>query len=130
MRLPCPVSPPLMIRSSSWRMLVAIAILTTRVRAGKPKLDHLFPAGGGQGQVVTVTLSGSLNHWPVRVWSSGPGMTFEPGAEKGKLTARIAPDAVPGLRLIRVHDEEGASALRPFLIGTLPETEEKEPNDE
>ena len=110
-----------MIRPSAWFMLVAIAILTTRVCAGEPKLDPLFPAGGGRGQAVPLTLSGTFPHWPVRVWASEPGVTFEPGAEKGKLVARIAPDAVPGLRLIRVYDDEGASASRPFVVGTLPE---------
>jgi hypothetical protein len=111
-------------------LLVAVIAHPLLVRAGEPKLDHLFPAGGGRGQQVTVTLSGSFEHWPVRVWASEPGVAFEPGQEKGKLTARIAPGARPGLSLIRVYDDEGASAPRPFVVGTLPETEEREPNDE
>ena len=29
-----------------------------------------------------------------------------------------------------MHDDEGASALRPFFVGTLPETVDREPNDD
>jgi hypothetical protein len=119
-----------MVRLSFLVVLAVLSFLPARVRAAGPKVDHLFPAGGGRGQVVTVSLSGSFNHWPVRVWVSEPGVAFEPGSEKGKLIARIAPDAVPGPRLIRVHDDEGASPPRPFLVGTLPETVEQEPNEE
>jgi hypothetical protein len=111
-------------------LLVAIAAPSTRVTSGEPKLDLLFPPGGGRGQEVDVTLSGSFSHWPVRVWASEPGVTFEPGSEEGKLTARIDADAVPGLRLVRVYDDEGASSPRPFLVGTLPERVEQEPNEE
>src|SRR5262249_33370778 len=32
-------------------------------------------------------------------------------------------------RWVRIHDEDGASALRPFVIGSLPEVVEIEPND-
>lgn len=119
-----------MMHRSSPLFLLAIAAFPAVIHAGEPKLDHLFPAGGGRGQSVTVTLSGTFANWPVRAWTNEPGVTFEPAPEKGKLTARIDPDAVPGLRLLRVFDGEGASAPHPFLVGTLPEAEEKEPNDE
>src|SRR5262249_22269864 len=46
------------------------------------------------------------------------------------LTVHIAADAVPGTYWIRLHDEHGASALRPFLVGLLPEVQEVEPNDD
>ena len=41
----------------------------------------------------------------------------------------VAADAPPGLRWLRLYDEDGATALRPFVIGSLPEIVEVEPND-
>jgi hypothetical protein len=66
----------------------------------------------------------------VKGWIDGPGVSIEAGAEKGKLSIRVAPDADPGVRWIRLYDEEGATALRPFLVGTLPEVAEQEPNND
>lgn len=97
--------------------------------AAPPSLNHLFPPGGPRGQSVEVTAAGKFERWPVRAWVDEPGVVFEPGPESGKLTARIAPDAPPGVRLVRLHDDQGASEVRPFVVGTLPEAVEHEPND-
>ncbi len=34
------------------------------------------------------------------------------------------------MRWVRLYDEEGATSLRPFLVGALPELVEVEPNDD
>src|SRR5205823_705028 len=85
--------------------------------AKPPTLDWLYPAGGQRAQTVEVTASGSFGRWPAQVWVDGPGVEVRPLAEKGKLSVSIASDAVPGLRWVRVYDEEGASTLRPFEVG-------------
>src|SRR5205823_5707083 len=36
----------------------------------------------------------------------------------------------PGVHYLRVYDDQGASSLRPFIVGTLPEVVEQEPNDD
>ena len=50
----------------------------------------------------------------------------------GQVTARIrvAPDAAPGLRELRLGTDQGASTAWPFEIGALPETMAVEPNSE
>ena len=53
-----------------------------------------------------------------------------PRRRKGKFKVAVAKDAVPGVYWLRAYNAEGASGLRPFLVGTLPEVMEKEPNDE
>jgi hypothetical protein len=110
---------------------LGIVLVATVGRAADapPALTALFPAGGGRGATVEVTATGSFARWPVRAWVDEPGVAFEPGSAKGTFTARIDPDAAPGLRLVRVFDERGASVPRPFLVGTLPEVVEREPND-
>ena len=37
---------------------------------------------------------------------------------------------LPGVYWLRAYNAEGASGLRPYIVGTLPEVMEKEPNDE
>src|SRR5262249_22952341 len=71
----------------------------------------------------------------------GEGLTVEgitpdkldPNAKNpaGKIVAkvRIAPDAIPGRRALRVMTPVGASEIGYFVIGQWPEVAEKEPNN-
>ncbi|MBN9120721.1 MAG: PPC domain-containing protein [Planctomycetes bacterium] len=63
-----------------------------------------------------------------KVWASGMGVSVE--SAKGKWKVTVAKDAAPGTYWLRAHNAEGASGLRPFVVGTLPEVTEKEPNDD
>jgi hypothetical protein len=113
--------------------LLSIALLVASVPdlcAKPPTLTGFFPAGAARGQSLTVTMSGTFNHWPVKCWVEGAGLSVKPGNEKGELAFEVAADATPGLRWVRVYDEEGATSLRPFIVGALPELMESEPNDD
>lgn len=98
--------------------------------AAPPTLTYLYPAGAQRGTTAEVTAAGSFDKWPVKVWASGKGVVVEPGKDKGKYSVKVAADAVPGVYWLRAHNPDGASPLRPFIVGTLPEVNEKEPNDE
>lgn len=112
-------------------LLAAIAIMGGSPALAKPPtLARMFPAGAARGQTATIAAAGSFDHWPADAWVDGPGVSVEVGAEKGSLTIRVDADAEPGVRWVRLFDEEGATELRPFLVGTLPEVEEKEPNND
>jgi hypothetical protein len=100
------------------------------VHAKPPALTALEPAGARQGTTVLVSAAGSFDRWPARGWSDCPGITVEPAAEKGKLWVAVAEGTTPGIYWLRLHDEEGATGLRPFAVGTLPEVTEVEPNDD
>lgn len=95
-----------------------------------PTLDYLYPAGGQRGRTVEVAAGGNVDPWPPRVRVEGRGVVVEPAAEKGKLTVTVAPDAPLGPAWVRLYNEEGASALRPFVVGHGPEVVEAEPNDD
>jgi hypothetical protein len=99
-------------------------------RAAPPSLTYLFPAGAPQGKTVEVTAGGTFARWPVQAWTDRKDVEIKAAKDKGKLTVAVAAEAVPGVCWVRLHDEQGASELRPFLIGSLPEAMEKEPNDE
>jgi hypothetical protein len=95
-----------------------------------PIVTYFYPAGAQRGTTTEITAAGTFDTWPVKVWTSGKGVSVEPGKDKGKLTVTVAADAVPGTYWLRAYNDDGASALRPFIVGTLPEVMEKEPNDE
>jgi hypothetical protein len=77
-----------------------------------------------------VTAAGGFSQWPVKVWTEGPGLEVRALPEKGKLAIAVAPDAPVGVHWVRLFDDEGATAPRPFLVGTLPEALEAEPNND
>jgi hypothetical protein len=106
-----------------------LALTATPTFAKPPTLDRLFPAGAQRGRTVEVTAEGSFDPWPVSAWVQGRGIEVRPAEAKGKLTVVVAADAPAGFAWIRLFNKEGASELRPFLIGTLPEVVEVEPND-
>jgi hypothetical protein len=98
--------------------------------AAPPAVTYLFPAGAQRGTTVEVTAAGTFERWPVHVRAIGRGVEVRPGKDSGKLTVTVAADATPGTYWLWLHDEQGASVPRPFLVGTLPEVREREPNDD
>ena len=119
------------------RAIVWVALLISLAFAGTfpcfakaPTLTDLFPAGATRGQTVQVNASGTFDHWPPKVWVADRGIEIQAEKDEGKLRVTVAANASPGLRWVRLYDQDGATALRPFVIGLLPEVVEIEPNDE
>ncbi|MEO8497061.1 MAG: PPC domain-containing protein, partial [Planctomycetota bacterium] len=109
--------------------IAVVVIECATLVAAPPKCDTLFPAGGQRGTQVEVTAAGSFSNWPVSVWVDRDGLQVEPDKDKGKVKINIA-DSASGVYLIRFHDGEGATQLRPFAVDSLPEVTESEPNEE
>jgi hypothetical protein len=112
---------------ASLAALILWAHISTLFAAG-PELRSLLPAGGQRGATIEVSAAGNFPKWPVQAWVDRPGLTLTPG-EKGKLTVAIAPDAAAGEYWIRLADPDGVAAPRPFIVGTLAEVGEQEPNN-
>src|SRR5437899_1287518 len=108
--------------------LAAIHSASTPAFAAPPKLNNLFPAGGQRGQSVIVTAAGEFSTWPVQVWADRVGVSATAEKDKGKFKLDVAVDAIPGVYWLRLHNGEGASVFKPFVVGTLPEVAESEPN--
>src|SRR5579885_710126 len=114
----------------AWHVsLLVLSAWPAAGRAAPPALTYLYPAGAQRGQTVEVTAGGTFERWPVRAWVDRPGVEVRAAKERGKLTVAVARDAIPGVCWLRLYDEQGASGLRPFVVGTLPEVQEQEPND-
>jgi len=110
------------------------ACFTTLIAAGlswpalaaAPTLTHVFPPGGQRGSTVSVSCKGKFD-WPVSI--AAGGVTISPGTESGKLDITIPADLAADRVWIRLHNAEGASNAVPFLIGSLKEINETEPNN-
>ena len=112
-----------------------VAIAVTSGLAAPPQLDYLFPAGAQRGATeIAITAGGKFDQWPVDIWTNAPdgSLTFAAASdkdEKGKLAVTVAPNCEPGAYLVRLFSNEGVSAARIFVVGTLPEELEVEPNN-
>jgi hypothetical protein len=111
-------------------VLLVTSFCPAPVRAAAPTLEYLHPAGGQQGTTVQVTAAGAFEPWPVSGWADHPGIHLEASGEKGKLAVRIDKGVPAGPHLLRLHNAEGASAPRVFVVGGQPELAEAEPNNE
>jgi hypothetical protein len=110
-------------------LVVVVFSLSLPVFAAPPDVKYLYPSGAQRGQTVEIAATGTFPQWPVQAWVDRPGLTVAASSEKGKLSVTVAADAMPGLYWVRVHDADGASPPCPFIVGSLSEVTEQEPND-
>lgn len=100
-----------------------------------PSLHYVYPAGGRQGTTVPVLFGPlpTLKDARQIIIDGPPGITASDLKRTGEefgATFTIAPDAVPGRRLVRVAGGNGGlTSFRYFFVGRLPELLEKEQND-
>ncbi len=111
------------------RWLIFSIFLAAQSFAAAPSLDGFYPAGGERGVAGIVAAIGKFDAWPPKVWMDQPGVAFTAETNKGKFHVRIAADAPPGPRLVRLYNEEGASEPRFFVVGATKEIAESEPNN-
>lgn len=112
------------------RAAIVLLLITDIAIAVPPALTALAPPGAQSGKSTEITVSGTLDPWPVHVWTSHKSIVLTAGKVKGKFTANIAADVPAGLHWIRLFNADGASEQRPFFVGTLPEVAEVDANDD
>jgi len=98
--------------------------------AAPPTLTGVTPFAGNPGTSFPVKFAGKLEGEARQVWSDDSGLVFTLPDASGSATATIAAGALPGIRLVRFVNAEGATLPLRFAVGPLPLVEEKEPNDE
>ncbi len=101
-------------------------------RERPPRIDYLFPAGGQTGRTVEVTVGGKGLDATAGVRVTGDGVRGEVlRVDRGTtatIAVTIAPDATPGQRDLRLITPAGASSRARFVVSSLPELTEQEPN--
>ena len=95
-----------------------------------PTLDHIFPIAVQVGTTNSIIAVGKFDPWPAKVWMDAAGVEFKPETNSGKFTVEVAADAPVGPHLIRLFNEQGASAPRFFVVAREPQLAEQEPNDD
>jgi hypothetical protein len=114
-----------------------------------PRLFTVSPAGGRAGTSVEITWTGIDTEEPQGFYFSHPGFKAEPivppapptdpkkpatapaaSPAISKFRVVIASDVPAGIYDIRLVNKWGISNPRAFAVGDLPETAEKEPNDD
>ncbi|MBY0522976.1 MAG: PPC domain-containing protein [Gemmataceae bacterium] len=105
----------------------------------QPRLLSVLPTGGKAGDTTEVALSGIDMDDPQGLVFSHPGIKAEfidigkPDAKKtatARFKVTIPADTPIGTHDIRIYNRWGASNPRAFVVGDLPETLEKEPNND
>jgi hypothetical protein len=114
--------------------LVVCCIVAPAAFATSPRVDSLIPAGGQRGTELEATFAGE------RLQDAQEIFCYEPGIQVLKLllitnktvTAqlKISPDCALGEHHLRVRTATGLSELMTFFVGSLPENNEKEPNND
>jgi Bacterial pre-peptidase C-terminal domain len=96
----------------------------------RPRLNYAFPPSGRAGGSLDVTVGGEALDAADGLWFSNPGLTAVPVAGKPRtFRVGISPGTSPGPHDIRALTPDGLSNPRTFVVGTLPESVEVEPND-
>ena len=114
----------------SLRITFVILLVPSMARAEAPAITAISPAGGQRGQTVEITVQGKLGTPPLSFWSDRPELTASfPEKPEKTFSLTIPESANPGMVMFRITNADGASSLRPFLIGTIPELSETEENE-
>ncbi len=111
---------------------LALATSLTSAAAEDPKpptLSRVFPSGGQAGTTVKVIATGGFPSWPVSTWSDRGLLVWKPLEEAGHFEVTIPSDDSLGVHHVRMHDAAGATVVKRFLVGNVPQSEEVEPND-
>jgi hypothetical protein len=135
-------------------LLAAVTYLAPRAAAQQPgpglpqpRLLAVSPAGGQAGTAVDVTLTGNDLEGPQKLLFSHPGIKAQPAESQptkpvkpaqgqqqalveAKFKVTIPADVPPGTYDVRFVSKDGVSNPRAFVVGDLPETTEKESNDD
>jgi len=115
-----------------WLIIAGMATLTAQLPVAR--LSAILPPGGKAGTSVEIRLLGldleDVNELRFSRDGISAKSTLTDGiAEPNQFIVTIAPDVSPGIYEARVVGRFGVSNPRAFVVGDLPQSVEKEPND-
>jgi hypothetical protein len=128
------VSTSTLVLSSAIAWLAVGAIAPRSAHAAAPSLGSISPYGAQRGTEAEITFNGERLDDAQEIFVYYPGIEVKKlevvNDKSVKTTLAIAPDCRPGIHAFRVRTASGISNLRTFMVGTLPEVAEVEPNSE
>lgn len=115
-------------------VISGIAWAGAHAHAGDPVVDDTVPTGARRGTTVELRLTGDRLADATEVFFHDARLrsTAPPVVDGGAITVAVAidEDCPPGRHLLQVRTAGGLSNLVVFSVGTLPEVDEVEPNDD
>jgi hypothetical protein len=110
-----------------WALI--LCCFTPHLAHAQIKLDRAFPPAVAVGAETAVTAEGTFPNWPPNIDCDVDQVSISAGKDSGKLTAKVAGDAAPGVAWIRFHDDQSMTALVPLILSSVDVFSETEPND-
>lgn len=107
---------------------MAIAFIEPCLAGDPPAVERLIPIGGQRGTTVEVKLVGKPGDGDLRVVSDDDSIEFTPHEKKDEASVAISETTRPGVHWLRFCNADGATELKPFMVGMIPEMTESEPN--
>ncbi|MEJ7595323.1 MAG: PPC domain-containing protein [Planctomycetaceae bacterium] len=107
---------------------IAIVFIEPCLPGDPPAIERQIPAGGQRGTTVEVKLVGKPGDSDLRVVSEDNSIVFTPNEKKDAASVAISETARPGVHWLRFCNTDGATELKSFIIGMIPEMSESEPN--
>jgi hypothetical protein len=111
-------------------LLVPVLFAALAAAGAEPTLTHLYPVAGQRGTSFTVAASGKFGPWPPQTWADTSGIQFTATPITGVFNVDLAANVAPGPHLVRLFNEQGASAPRFLIVTRTPELRDTERNDE
>ena len=108
--------------------LLAATVSMIAVAGESPAIERLVPIGGQRGTTVEVSIVGKPGDGNLSVVSGSDDVAAVVGESKTSAKITIAPTARPGIYWLRFCNPFGATELKPFVVGLVPELAEVEPN--
>jgi hypothetical protein len=111
-----------------------VVLLAGSVSATHPTVSSIVPRGGKRGTEVKLTIYGARLSNIVGLVLVREGIEVievkKDRANRAYVTIRIAKNCPLGAHQVLVRTERGLSNLHLFMVGTLPEVKETEPNND
>lgn len=121
---------------NSWQMVglasgfLFLLPLDHPCQAGEaPAIDRTLPAGGQRGTTIDIKFIGKPGDGDLRVIGEDDSIVFTPNEKKDAASVVISETSRPGVHWLRFSNADGATQLKPFIVGLIPEITESEPNE-
>lgn len=119
-------------------LLATVVAAATFATAGpahaEPAIDRIEPGGGPRGSEVEIALAGKELADPEQLWFENGSIAVVSltavDATHVKAVIRIPENSPLGAHRLRLRTKHGLSELRTFRVGGLPQTAEREPNND
>ena len=113
---------------NTWCALIVLSVAVFAGADEPPSIERLIPTGGQRGTSVDVKFIGKAGDGQLKILTEADTLSFAVAENKESAVVMISPEARPGVYWLRFCNEFGATELKPFIVGLIPESTEAEPN--